>query len=400
MNKVLIIDDDRFTQNVLQKSLYQKYDVRTADDGVTGIRLAREWHPNVILLDVEMPGQNGYEVCDELKRAEATQEIPILFLSSHSSVRERMLGFEVGGDDYLVKPCSKEILDTKISKLTGIVNQRKELKRSAVTAEKTALEAMTTSFELGKAVRFVERTYSVGSLDKLGRALMDVMTDLKLSVCAMFSSRFGPTFFSSTSNIVAPLEAEILQVLHSGTRFMDFGCRTQINYPHVALLIKNMPLEDRARYGRIKDTIPFVLGATDAKVRILDAEQALIGQNQQLLELINRLQKTVGGVSETLKGNQVSVNQIMVDLTTELSMELHRMGLELDQEEFVHNKVGSAAENLHKLLNDGTPVESALEKTISLLRYMAQEQNKIIAENLSSDSLVEDEKITNDIELF
>ena len=112
MDKVLIIDDDRFTQNVLHKSLYQHYEVRTADDGTTGIRLANQWHPNVILLDVEMPGKNGYEVCDELKQDDNTQDIPVLFLSSHSSIRERMLGFEVGGDDYLEKPCSQEILRT------------------------------------------------------------------------------------------------------------------------------------------------------------------------------------------------------------------------------------------------------------------------------------------------
>jgi len=114
VDKVLIIDDDRFIQNTLKKSLFQSCEVRTADDGKAGQFLATTWNPDVILLDVEMPGQNGYEVCDELKRGEKTGEIPVVFLSSHSSTREKMLGFEVGGDDYLVKPCSKELLIAKI----------------------------------------------------------------------------------------------------------------------------------------------------------------------------------------------------------------------------------------------------------------------------------------------
>ena len=79
MERVLIIDDDRFTQNVLQKSLYKYYETRTADNGAVGLSLAQSWHPDAILLDVEMPGQNGFEVCDVLKRDKATQEIPVIF---------------------------------------------------------------------------------------------------------------------------------------------------------------------------------------------------------------------------------------------------------------------------------------------------------------------------------
>lgn len=399
MDKVLIIDDDRFAQSFLHKSLHQKYDVRTADDGLTGMRLAKEWHPDVILLDVEMPGRNGYEVCDDLKQSSETQEIPVVFLSSHSSVRERMLGFEVGGDDYLVKPCSKEILETKLDKLTSFFNQKRKLKQSATSAEKTAIEAMTTSFELGKAVRFVERTYTVASMDKLGKALMEVVNDLELSGCLMFKSRFAQHFYSSTSNVVAPLEMEILQMLHSEKRFTDFGCRTQINYPQVALLIKNMPLDDRARYGRLKDTIPFILGATDAKVRVLDAELALTGQNKKLIEFIGRLQEVLQGVSKSLEGNRSGLGAIMNSLVTEMSFELCKMGLEADQEEFVHQKVSEASDQLHVLLSKGEPLQSALEKTINLLMVMAEEQNKIITETLSSEDVAA-EDITNDIELF
>ena len=121
MERVLIIDDDRFTQNVLQKSLYKFYETRTADNGAVGLSLAQSWHPDAILLDVEMPGQNGFEVCDVLKRDVATREIPVIFLSGRSSVRERILGFEVGADDYLTKPCSQEMLTAKLQKILPFI---------------------------------------------------------------------------------------------------------------------------------------------------------------------------------------------------------------------------------------------------------------------------------------
>ena len=95
-DKVLIIDDDKFVYNRLKSALEGFYETRSALDGELGLQAANDWQPDLILLDIEMPGRNGYEVCDELKRGEATRDIPVLFLSSKSSVRERMLGYQVG----------------------------------------------------------------------------------------------------------------------------------------------------------------------------------------------------------------------------------------------------------------------------------------------------------------
>ena len=195
MHRVLIIDDDRFTQNVLTKCLFKHYETRTADDGPMGIKLAGTWAPDVILLDVEMPGQNGYEVCDQLKRDKNTQNIPVVFLSGKSSVRERMLGFEVGADDYLTKPCEAEFLNKKLAKITDFYKQKEKLAHTAKNAEATALEAMSTSFELGKAVRFVEQSYNVGSYAGLANAFLDITHDLGLKASLMFKCSDGYHFF-------------------------------------------------------------------------------------------------------------------------------------------------------------------------------------------------------------
>ena len=84
-----------------------------------------------------------------------------------------------------------------------------------------------------------------------------------------------------------------MRVLHSDQRFYDFGCRTQINYANVALLIKNMPLDDRERYCRIKDLLPFVLAAIDEKVRIIDTDHALKTQAINLSGSVDELKTTL-----------------------------------------------------------------------------------------------------------
>jgi DNA-binding response OmpR family regulator len=352
------------------------------------------------LLDVEMPGQNGFEVCDILKRDKTTLDIPVMFLSGRSSVRERILGFEVGADDYLTKPCSQEMLVAKLHKIIELYRQRNELRLNVKTAEQTALEAMATSFELGKAVRFVEKSYTYSSLERLGAALIEVVESLELNACIRLNSRFRSVLMATGGASVKPLEQELITMLHTDQRFVDFGCRSQINYPGVALLVKNMPLDNRARYGRLKDTLPFVLGACDAKLRMLDAEYALGLQNRELSNSVTSVQRTLTDVSQILVKNQRAIGLIMSDLTTELSVHMNKLGLEGDQEDFINQKVDFAANKLYNCVREGNVVETILSGIADLLRDMSAEQERIISETLSTHLSAQDESIGCDVELF
>jgi DNA-binding response OmpR family regulator len=104
----------------------------------------------VILLDVEIPANNGYEVCELLKIDAKTQHIPIIFVSGNSSLRERLIGYEMGGDDYLVKPCEKELIKAKVDYICAQFESRKELDEQAYNAHKVAEDAIQSSVEIGE----------------------------------------------------------------------------------------------------------------------------------------------------------------------------------------------------------------------------------------------------------
>ena len=199
---------------------------------------------------------------------------------------------------------------------------------------------------------------------------------------------------------VKPLEQDLMAMLHTEQRFVDFGCRSQINYPGVALLVKNMPLDNRARYGRLKDTLPFVLGACDAKLRMLDAEHALMLQNRDLSNSVLSVQRTLSEVSQLLVKNQRAIGAVMSELTTELSLHMNKLGLEGDQEEFIHHKVDLASNKLFTCVREGNVVENILSGIVDLLRQMSTEQARIISETLSTQIDGNQEPITSDVELF
>jgi DNA-binding response OmpR family regulator len=103
--KVLVIDDEAPIRLLCRVNLEAEgMEVIEAQDGTVGVELARSERPDVILLDVMMPGMDGWEVLQALQAGEGTSEIPIVFLTARAELRDRAQGLELGGIDYVTKP--------------------------------------------------------------------------------------------------------------------------------------------------------------------------------------------------------------------------------------------------------------------------------------------------------
>lgn len=109
-SKILIVDDNPVNIDFLVE-LLKDYDARTVLDGPSALEAVEEERPDLILLDISMPGMDGFEVCEHIKSKAKTKEIPIIFLSASADDESIVRGFEVGGVDYITKPYkTKEVL--------------------------------------------------------------------------------------------------------------------------------------------------------------------------------------------------------------------------------------------------------------------------------------------------
>lgn len=126
-SKVLIVDDEQDVTELLEFNLRSAgYDVISADDGATALKKAREALPDLIVLDVMLPEMDGTEVCKQLRRDPSTARIPIIMLTAKASEIDRVLGLELGADDYVTKPFSPRELVLRVRGL---------LRRGAVAEE-------------------------------------------------------------------------------------------------------------------------------------------------------------------------------------------------------------------------------------------------------------------------
>jgi two-component system response regulator MprA len=113
--RILIIEDDPAILKVVQRSLsYEGYVVDIATDGRSGLNLARENHPDLVILDWMLPGLDGLEVCRRLRQGGS---LPILMLTAKDTVQDRVQGLDAGADDYLVKPFNLDELSARLRAL-------------------------------------------------------------------------------------------------------------------------------------------------------------------------------------------------------------------------------------------------------------------------------------------
>ena len=117
-SKVLVVDDEPEAVELVEFNLKGAgYEVSTASDGAEALNKARRIQPNLVILDVMMPEIDGMEVCKLLRRDPATSCIPIIMLTAKASEVDRVLGLELGADDYVVKPFSPRELVLRVKKL-------------------------------------------------------------------------------------------------------------------------------------------------------------------------------------------------------------------------------------------------------------------------------------------
>ncbi|MBE9142554.1 response regulator [Planktothrix mougeotii] len=150
---ILIIDDSPINLKYLGKLLsLQGYQVQLANSGELGLKVARETLPDVIILDIMMPGLDGYEVCQRLKVDLTTQHIPVIFVSVIEEVSEKVKAFQIGAADYLTKPLQKDEILARIHHQLTIQSLHRQLKaqnlqlRAEITTRQQLEEKFTKAF--------------------------------------------------------------------------------------------------------------------------------------------------------------------------------------------------------------------------------------------------------------
>ncbi len=212
---ILVVDDTPLNLKVLEGILSESYRVRLAASGAEALETAAESPPELVLLDVSMPGIDGFEVCRRLKAAPRTRAVPVIFVTALGEVEDERRGFEAGGLDYIVKPVRAPLVLARVRTHLALADQNRELERKV--EERTA-ELNATRLEI---------------IRRLGRAAEYKDNETGLHVLRM-------SFYSRAIALAAGCCAELADTLLQAAPMHDIG---KIGVPD-RILLKPGKLDD------------------------------------------------------------------------------------------------------------------------------------------------------------
>lgn len=375
--EILLIGEESVDKGYY-KELSENFNLSRLDNAATVLDNAEDLKPALIILDLDSELKNRYECCKVLSAQPAFENTPIVFATENDSIEERIKGYEVGAYGYLQFPLDFNYLKNKINTFISHEESKEALSAEVNNATATALSAMVGNNELGQAIRFVERSYLVNDFQELADAFLSVTTNLGLKVVIYVKSADGNYYFG-TNNNVKPIEAELLTKMHDeADRFNDINNRTLIFYSHISILVKNMPLDEPEKYGRIKDLLPAMLGAADARVVSLDTEAALIRQSESVTASYNQVRETLNSVSNDFSENQNISMETMSKMLQDLDHHIPGMGLEDDQEEYLLGRVGQAVDDAQEILDNSEKLGHSFDMISMLLTHLSTQQENIL----------------------
>ena len=131
--KILLVDDDVTSIAVLRRALAELGQLRFATSGADALRLARESVPDLVLLDVDMPGMSGFDVCSTMKRDPLLHDVPIIFITSHDGVDQEIAGLTLGAVDFIGKPLRPPLVIARVRTQLTMKSMADALRRAAAT---------------------------------------------------------------------------------------------------------------------------------------------------------------------------------------------------------------------------------------------------------------------------
>lgn len=329
---IIAVEDSVVNAKMIQRALederFQIAIYPTTEEGVAAII---ENTPDIILMDVTLPGMNGYEACKKVREQEGLQLVPLVFLSARSSTEEKIKGYQAGGDDYLTKPFEPQELAAKILKHVETAKGRRHLAQKVEQAVSYARKSKSKSINLVTTLKFVENIGLCYTLDDMVTCLFDTL--IKWGLRSTIQIRL-PEKWITLFDDERHRELEIDAIRHSfyQGRIIEFGPRCFVNYNDVSLLIKNMP----PRCGRYEPLHEYLFAMVEAlhnRMITQAQEQRTLYHWRQLMSLLGQTHCVLDESHQTLSQLIKENHGIFDNILSKIEDSLPEMHLTEAQEE-------------------------------------------------------------------
>jgi len=354
---ILVVDDQPANLLLILRVLEEKFKVTCVESGQDALDKMAHDTPDLVLMDVRMPGMDGYECCRQIKDNFSFSQIPVIFLSANTSIEDKIKGYEAGGADYLTKPCD---IQEVVAKIEHNLVLQDEFKGKLKNANDFATLAMSNSGELGVVLQFMEGSFECEDQNALANLVLSTFESYQLNACVQLRGS-QETINACVGRAVAPLEISLMTEVIGGEKIMEFGRRVLCTSNNMSLIIKNLPDDDMLS-GRLKDHIVSILNGATARMNNLnmafDKEQQVVNRIKQTLEDI---EQTLSNIEKLADKKHKDTSEVLGQLNQDINESFSRLALSEEQENHFLDLLKKSADDLFRIAGSDIELKSQFE---------------------------------------
>ena len=350
---VLVVDDDPFMYEYFKAVLGSDYRVLHAADGSVCLQTISDLHPDVVLLDVHMPGMDGYEVCRAVREDAAFDDLAIVFVSARCEPEDRLHAYDAGANYFLTKPVAPAELQHRVAAVLKSRAETRQLKASAAEAFSVAMSAMGDAAVFGQIVSMFRALFAARNEEEIMQAVLPVLKDSSLQATVQIRQKHH-TYTRDVDGRSSSMEEVMLKHMSTvDSRISEFGARMVFVYEPVSILVKNAP-QDEAQRGKLRDYLAFVAEGAAERVKSLVAasSKALLEHTEEVLRKIE----------SEYRAQQTATNTAFSVMMQEFEDALLYLGLHANQEESLIGILQTAMLHARDSQTHGLQIDAYLQE--------------------------------------
>jgi CheY-like chemotaxis protein len=364
-NSVLVVEDNPVMRLTIHLVLEDTYEVLEAESGADCLMQVAQFVPDLILMDIEMPGMDGYQACQNLR--EDGYNMPIVFVSTKGSVSERLRAFELGADDFVVKPFDGEILLHKVNRILAPHVKTSELALEKKTMQSMAMELLTINGEGKELIGFLIKHLNCQHYEDLAKSFVALIRGYGIDCLFEIRHADGVTR-QKIGDSISSLDESLLGGTEQQLGLFFYKGRLLINSHTISLLIPNMP-EQQDLAVRLKDNLVTLINATESLVHSISIRREATLTTESLQVAALNAHETTAGLHSAYHQQQADTQILLHGLIEKVEKQYFSMGLTESQEARISNILRHEAGEILDLFRHGA--ESLEERFSSIMSALA-----------------------------
>jgi CheY-like chemotaxis protein len=367
--KVFVVDDDPYILEIIRGILEPDCTVETFASVEACAPRLEAVKPDLFLLDVRMPGIDGYVFCRQIKDDPGLRRIPVIFVSSQDTIDARLKGYDAGGEDFITKPFDVTEIQRKLQIARQIVQSERSLASQLEDSELLSSLVVANMDEYAILMSFMREVISWESEKDIAAGILDMLQRYKLDgvVQTRISQR---TLTLSARGANLPLETSVMNHMMGMERIFEFRNRSVYNFERLTLMINNMPIHDPDKCGRIRDNVAIAVECANARLESYQTSTAYTKAKTRAAHLLDALQSAIMDFERDYLQARYRGTVKIQSLLDELAKAFASLGLSEEQETRIDSIVRTETAELASIYDFSEKTQIALHDVAKQLVHI------------------------------